>query len=61
MSDQENRKPQQSDPQKPGPEKSGNQPNQSVQPEPKSHFPVGQPKSAQPVPENADREKKQHA
>jgi hypothetical protein len=59
MSDQENRNPQHSDSQKPGPQKSGNQPNPSAQPEPKSsHFPSGQPKSAQPVPANADRDKK---
>src|SRR5664279_3801805 len=60
MSDQENRKPQQSDPQKPGWEqKPGNEPNQPMQP--KQEVPSGQPKTPQPEQEKHDQEKKKSA
>jgi len=54
MSDQENRKLQHTDEQKPGSEpKSGNQPNQPVQQ--KQENPSGQPKSPQSEPEKHDQ------
>jgi len=57
MSDQQNRNPQQSDPQKPGPEKKpGYQPNQPVKQ--KEQVPPGQPKSPQPEQEKHDQEHK---
>jgi hypothetical protein len=60
MSDQENRKLQHTDEQKPGPEqKSGNQPNQPVQQ--KQENPSGQPKSPQSEQEKHDHEKKKQA
>jgi hypothetical protein len=61
MSDQENRNPQYSDPQKPAPseQKSGNQPNQPVQQ--KQENPGGQPKSPQSEQEKHDQEKKKQA
>ena len=60
MSDQENRKLQHTDEQKPGPEqKSGNQPNQPVQQ--KQENPSGQPKSPQSEQEKHDQEKKKQA
>jgi hypothetical protein len=60
MSDQENRNPQHSDPQKPVPEqKPGNQPNQPVQQKPQVL--VAQPKSPQSEPEKHDQEKKKQA
>jgi hypothetical protein len=60
MSDQENRKPQQSDPHKPGWEqKPGNEPNQPMQP--KQEVPSGQPKTPQPEQEKHDQEKKKSA
>jgi hypothetical protein len=55
MSDQENRNPQASDPQKPG-QKPGNQPNQPVQQKPP--VPIAQPKSPQAEPEKHDQEDK---
>jgi hypothetical protein len=54
MSDQENRNPQHTDPQKPG-----NQPNVPVPP--KQEVPSGQPKTPQPVQEKHDQEKKKQA
>ena len=60
MSDQENRKPQHSDPPKSGPEqKPGNQPNQPVQQ--KQQDQSGQPKSPQSEQEKHDQEKKKQA
>jgi hypothetical protein len=60
MSDQENRNPQHSDPQKPGSEqKPGNQPNQPIQH--KQQDPSGQPKSPQSEQEKHDQEKKKQA
>jgi hypothetical protein len=60
MSDQENRNPQHTDPQKPTTEhKSGNQPNQPVQQKPQ--VPGGQPKTPQPEQEKHDQEKKKQA
>jgi hypothetical protein len=60
MSDQENRKPQQTDPQKPTTEhKPGNQPNQPAQQKPQ--VPGGQPKSPQPEQEKHGQEKKKQA
>jgi hypothetical protein len=60
MSDQESRKPQHSDPQKPGTEqKPGNQPNQPVQQ--KQQDPSGQPKSPQSEQGKHDQEKKKQA
>jgi hypothetical protein len=60
MSDQENRKLQHTDEQKPGSEqKSGNQPNQPVQQKPEN--PGGQPKSPQSEQEKHDQEKKKQA
>jgi hypothetical protein len=60
MSDQENRNPQHSDPQKPVEEqKSGSQPNQPVQQ--KQPVPTGQPKSPQPEQEKHDQANKKHA
>ena len=58
MSDQENRNPQHSDPQKAEP-KPGNQPNQPVQQKPQ--VPGGQPKSPQSEPEKQDQQQKKHA
>jgi hypothetical protein len=58
MSDQENRNPQHSDPQKSEP-KPGNQPNQPVQQ--KQENPSGQPKSPQSEQEKHDQEKKKQA
>lgn len=58
MSDQENRNPQYSDPQKPGTEqKPGNQPNQQQKPV----VPIAQPKSPQSEPEKHDQEQKKQA
>jgi hypothetical protein len=58
MSDQENRNPQHTDPQKSGSEqKPGNQPNVPVPP--KQEVPSGQPKTPQPAHEKHDQEKKQ--
>ena len=60
MSDQENRKPQNIDPQLPSPEqKPGNQPSQPVQQ--KQVVPIAQPKSPQSEPEKHDQEKKKQA
>jgi hypothetical protein len=60
MSDQENRNPQQSDPQKPAHEqKPGSQPNQPVQQ--KQPVPTGQPKSPQPEQEKHDQANKKQA
>jgi hypothetical protein len=60
MSDQENRNPQHSDPQKPAPEqKPGNQPIQPVQQ--KQPVPIGQPKVPQSEQEIHDQEKKKQA
>ena len=60
MFDQENRKLQHTDEQKPGSEqRSGNQPNQPVQQ--KQQNPSGQPKSPQPEQEKHDQEKKKQA
>ena len=60
MSDQENRKLQHTDDQKPGSEqKSGNQPNRPVQQ--KQENPSGQPKSPQSEQEKHDQEKKKQA
>ena len=60
MSDQENRNPQYSDPQKPGTEqKPGNQPNQPVQQKPV--VPIAQPKSPQSEAEKHDQEQKKQA
>ena len=60
MSDQENRNPQHSDPQKPGSDqKPGNQPNQPI--EHKQQDPSGQPKSPQSEQEKHDQEKKKQA
>jgi hypothetical protein len=60
MSDQENRKLQHTDEQKPGSEqKSGNQPNQPVQQ--KQENPSGQPKSPQSEQEKHDQEKQKQA
>ena len=59
MSDQENRNPQHSDPQKPAPpaQKPRIQPNQPVQQ--KTVVPIAQPKSPRSEPEKHDQEKKQ--
>jgi hypothetical protein len=60
MADQESRKPQDIDPQKPGSEqRPGNQPNQPVQQ--KQQVPGGQPKSPQPEQEKHDQEKQKQA
>ena len=60
MSDQENRNPQQSDPQKPVSEqKPGTQPNQPVQQKPGA--PITRPKSPQSEPEKHDQEQKKQA
>lgn len=56
MSDQENRYPQQSVPQKPEDKKPVTQPNVPVQP--KQEIPTPQPKPPQPVQEKHDQEKK---
>ena len=58
MSDQENRNPQHSDPQKPE-QKPGIQPNQPVQQKPV--VPIAQPKSPQSEPEKTDQSQKKHA
>ena len=61
MSDQENRNPQHSDPQKPAPpeQKPIVQPNQPVQQKPV--VPIAQPKSPQSEPEKHDQEQKKQA
>jgi hypothetical protein len=60
MSDYENRNPQHSDPQKPGPgQKPENQPNQPVQQKPA--VPIAQPKSPQSEPEKHDQDQKKQA
>jgi hypothetical protein len=60
MADQENRKLEHTDEQKPGSEqKSGNQPNPPLQP--KQQDPNGQPKSPQTEQEKHDQEKKKQA
>jgi hypothetical protein len=60
MSDQENRNPQHSDPQKPVPEqKPGNQPNQPVQQKPQVL--IAPPNRPQSEPEKHDQEKKKQA
>ena len=60
MADQENRNPQQSDPQKPVSEqKPGNRPEQPVQQKPA--VPIVQPKSPQSEPEKHDQEQKKQA
>src|ERR1035438_262875 len=61
MSDQENRNPQQSDPQKPAPpeQKPIVQPNQPVQQKPV--VPIAQPKVPQSEPEKQDQEQRKHA
>ena len=61
MSDQENRNPQHSDPQKPAPpeQKPIIQPNQPVQQEPV--VPIAQPKSPQSEQEKHDEEKRKQA
>lgn len=60
MSDQENRKPQQSAPQNPVSEqKPGNLPGQPVQQKPV--VPIAQPKSPQSEPEKHDQEQKKQA
>jgi hypothetical protein len=53
MSDQENRNPQHSDPQKPAEQKPGNQPNQPVQ-----QIPGGQPKTPQSEQEKRDQDQR---
>jgi hypothetical protein len=60
MSDQENRNPQHTDPQKPSPgQKPGNQPNQPVQQKPA--VPIAEPKGPQSEPEKHDQEQKKQA
>ncbi|HMH05720.1 MAG TPA: hypothetical protein VK579_03475 [Terriglobales bacterium] len=60
MSDQENRNPQHSDPQKPSPgQKPGNQANQPVQQKPA--VPIAEPKGPQSEPEKHDQEQKKQA
>ena len=60
MSEQENRKPQHGDEQKPGQaQRSGNQPNQPGQKG--QHDQQGQPKNPQPVQEKHDQDKKKPA
>jgi hypothetical protein len=59
MSDEEHRKRQNGDPQKPEDKKPVTQPN--VPAPPKQEFPTGQPKTPQPVQEKHDREKKKPA
>ena len=60
MADQENRKLEHTDEQKPGSEqKSGNQPNQSLQQ--KQQDPSGQPKNPQSEQEKHDQDKKKQA
>jgi hypothetical protein len=60
MSDQENRNPQHSDPQKPDPEKKlGNQSGEPLQQKPP--VPGGQPKTPQPAQDKYDQEKKKPA
>jgi len=54
MADQENRNPQQSDPQKPADQKPGNQPNQPVQ-----QMPGGQPKTPQSEQEKRDQDQRE--
>jgi len=56
MSDQENRNPQQSDPQKPAEQKPRNQPNQPVQ-----QMPGGQPKTPQSEQEKRDQDQRKQA
>ena len=59
MSEQEYRKLQHSDPQKPEEQKPGNQPNVPVPP--KQEIPSGQPKTPQPAQEKHNQEKKKPA
>jgi hypothetical protein len=59
MSDQENRNPQQSDPQKSAEQKPGNRPNQPVQEI--QQVPGGQPKNPQSDQEKHDQDKRKQA